>query len=136
MKQTLNFPSSEVDRNCVFRTSVGGDQIYHKKILSDLSFNVTLSDRSLDAAKLLSYNTYDLIVMKDRLPGINALLLMKLISFGRQTSRNKESIICLLCQQKYLNFEFKNVFSSHGFNNFLDYPILTEDLMRFIKNKY
>lgn len=106
-------------------------QIIIKNILFDLGFNVKISDRSIDAVMLLSSYTYDLIVMRDNLPHVNALLLIKLISFGRQFSRNKNSNIFVSLERKNHDNDIKKFFKENVICKFLEYPININSFKKF-----
>lgn len=107
-------------------------QALHHQALLELGFQVTMASDDRIAATLLSKNTYSIIMIHDALPFINAFLLMKLIQYDYQASRNKHSLICLSCPKEALEIESKAIFLAFGFEHFLAFPISSDDIRNTI----
>lgn len=109
-------------------------QAQHQGVMTDLGLQVTLAKDDREASQLLDEHPYGLILIRDALPTINALLLMRIIQYGRQYVHNKNSVICLACPPEALSEEFKAIFLAHGFNRFLTLPITKFKLDNEITN--
>lgn len=104
----------------------------HQKTIEELYFQVSIAKDDRIATNLLAQNAYDLIIIHDSLPVINALLLMKIIQYSQQSTRNKQAIICLSSSKNMLVEEYKLVFMAHGFKFFLESPIKKLQLLELI----
>lgn len=107
-------------------------QAMHQDVLLELNFHVTIANDDRMAADLLSKNTYSIILIHDVLPFVNAFLLMRLIQYDDRSSRNRHSLICLSCSKEALELESKAIFLAFGFENFLTFPISSEDIKKVI----
>lgn len=104
----------------------------HQKTIEELYFQVSIAKDDRIATNFLAQNAYDLIIIHDSLPVINALLLMKIIQNCPQLFRNKNSTICLSCPKESLTNEFKTIFYRHGFKDIIESPISKPQLIDIV----
>ena len=103
-------------------------QALQQSVLAGLGFQVTLAVDDRVATGFLATRVFDLIIIHDAFPAVNALLLMKIIHHSAQSYRNKNARVCLAYAKGELIDELKALFWGHGFRHFLTVPLTTEAL--------
>lgn len=108
--------------------------ISYQKTIESLGFQVSIATNNRSATDFLARYAYRLVIIHEKLPEINALLLMKIIQYSHQASRNKQAVICLSCSKEILTDDLKSIFLAHGFRHFIDSPIDTDNLKNILKD--
>lgn len=103
-------------------------QALQQDVLADLGFQVTVAIDGRAATQLLAARVFELIILHEALPTVNALLLMKIIHYSTQSYRNKNAMICLAYSTGELVDELTLLFWAHGFRHFLTVPVTAEAL--------